>query len=124
MCEYSIPLLTTLAERGKVGVVMPRTHGQEDSKRSDWLLLHDDTIDNPQRLSRRVTKGPSRRRGSVALREIRKFQKTTHLLVPRLAFARVVRDFLRTPAFRIQPEALLALQEATEAYLVHLFEDA
>ena len=66
------------------------------------------------------------RPGSLALKEIRKYQKTTNMLIPRLPFARLVREIMQqhtTDTFRIQAEALMALQEAAEAYLVHLFED-
>ncbi|GAA5942053.1 histone H3 family protein [Sporobolomyces koalae] len=72
--------------------------------------------------------------GTVALREIRHYQKSTDLLLRRLPFARLVRE-IATDFFdgdetgehvglRWQSSALLALQEATEAYLVHLFEDS
>lgn len=68
--------------------------------------------------------------GSLAIREIRKFQKSTDLLVAKLPFARVVReitqqyvDVTNDVVFRWQSMALLALQEASEAYLVGLFED-
>src|SRR5690606_16986909 len=69
------------------------------------------------------------RPGTVALREIYKFQKDTSLLIPKLPFARVVREMSEQFAvpgegYRFKAEALLALQEAAEAYLVHLFEDA
>ena len=71
------------------------------------------------------------RPGTVALREIRKFQRSTDLLIKRMPFARLVREITQTynttPAEgekRWQLDALEALQEATEAYLVHLFEDA
>ncbi|KAF9821137.1 hypothetical protein IEO21_00745 [Rhodonia placenta] len=66
------------------------------------------------------------RPGTVALREIRKYQKSTDLLIRKLPFSRVVRTFLRPvlAGLRWQSSAILALQEATEAYLVHLFEDA
>ncbi|KAL7418073.1 putative centromere protein Cse4 [Mrakia frigida] len=77
---------------------------------------------------------PKKRRyrpGTNALREIRKYQKSTDLLIQKLPFSRVVRevamDFTTLEAgatMRWQSSALLALQEATEAYLVHLFEDA
>eukprot|EP01102_Stenamoeba_stenopodia_P019739 TRINITY_DN7524_c0_g1_i2.p1 TRINITY_DN7524_c0_g1~~TRINITY_DN7524_c0_g1_i2.p1 ORF type:complete len:177 (+),score=30.62 TRINITY_DN7524_c0_g1_i2:186-716(+) len=76
------------------------------------------------------TRKPHRfRPGTVALREIRKLQSTTQLLLRRLPFARVVREVgfrmkRRGEDLRWTAEALLALQEATEAYLVHLFEDA
>lgn len=65
--------------------------------------------------------------GALALREIRHLQRTTNLLLRKLPFARLVRE-LQTPftkqPFRWQAEALLALQEAAEAHLVRLFEDA
>jgi histone H3-like centromeric protein A len=98
------------------------------------------------------------RPGTVALREIRKYQKSTDLLIRKLPFARVVRSALTLRwggrgadgglcfvwqvreialdmitdevhydeghGLRWQTSAILALQEATEAYLVHLFEDA
>ncbi|KAF1321114.1 Gtp-binding protein era, partial [Globisporangium splendens] len=67
------------------------------------------------------------RPGTVALREIRHLQRTTNLLLRKLPFARLVRElqapFTKQP-FRWQAEALLALQEAAEAHLVRLFEDA
>eukprot|EP00045_Choanoeca_perplexa_P004491 m.38607 g.38607 ORF g.38607 m.38607 type:complete len:139 (-) comp12601_c0_seq1:1103-1519(-) len=66
------------------------------------------------------------RPGTVALREIRHFQKTTELLMRKLPFQRLVREICQafTLDMRFQPAALAALQESTEAYLVGLFEDA
>lgn len=65
------------------------------------------------------------RPGTVALREIRKYQKTTDLLIRKLPFQRLVREI--SEGFRsdvkFQSQAILALQEAAEAYLVGLFED-
>jgi len=65
------------------------------------------------------------RPGTVALREIRKFQKSTELLIRRLPFQRLVREVAQEKAseLRFQTQAVLALQEAAEAYLVGLFED-
>ena len=67
------------------------------------------------------------RPGTVALREIRYFQRSTMMLIPRLPFARAVREialeFWRGDDLRFQADALQALQEAAEAYLVGLFED-
>ena len=65
------------------------------------------------------------RPGTVALREIRKFQKSTELLIRKLPFQRVVREIATQfkSDLRFQTQAILALQEATEAYLVGLFED-
>ncbi|XP_013011159.1 histone H3-like centromeric protein A isoform X2 [Cavia porcellus] len=62
------------------------------------------------------------------LREIRELQKSTDLLLRKAPFSRVVREicakFTRGVDFNWQAQALLALQEAAEAFLVHLFEDA
>jgi histone H3/H4 len=59
--------------------------------------------------------------------EIRRYQKSTDLLLRKLPFARLVRELTQrynNTGLRWQAEALLALQEASEQYLVHLFEDA
>lgn len=67
------------------------------------------------------------RPGTVALRDIRKYQKSTNLLIPRLPFARLVRECAQNIGAkedtRFQSNAIGALQEAAEAYLVGLFED-
>ncbi len=71
-------------------------------------------------------KKPHRYRpGTVALREIRKFQKSTDLLIRKLPFQRLVREIATEykSDLRFQSQAVLALQEAAEAYLVGLFED-
>ena len=68
--------------------------------------------------------------GVRALKEIRQYQRSYDLLIRKLPFARLVRevaiDLLPTtvgPELRWQSHAIQALQEAAEAYLVHLFED-
>ena len=65
------------------------------------------------------------RPGTVALREIRKYQKSTELLIRKLPFQRLVREIAQEfkTDLRFQSSAVLALQEATEAYMVGLFED-
>ncbi|WOL10000.1 histone H3.3-like [Canna indica] len=65
------------------------------------------------------------RPGTVALREIRKYQKSTDLLIRKLPFQRLVREIAQNFKIdlRFQSHAVLALQEAAEAYLVGLFED-
>ncbi len=61
----------------------------------------------------------------MALREIRKYQKSTDLLIRKLPFQRLVREIAQDykTELRFQTFAILALQEAAEAYLVGLFED-
>ena len=71
-------------------------------------------------------KKPHRYRpGTVALREIRKYQKSTDLLIRKAPFQRLVREVAQDfkSDLRFQSTAVLALQEAAEAYLVGLFED-
>lgn len=78
-----------------------------------------------------AVKGPRKphrfRPGTVALREIRKYQKSTDLLIRKLPFQRLVRevaqDLLPSRDLRFQGSALAALQEASESFLVNLFED-
>ena len=63
--------------------------------------------------------------GTVALREIRRYQKSTELLIRKLPFQRLVREIAQDfkTDLRFQSSAVAALQEASEAYLVGLFED-
>ena len=71
-------------------------------------------------------KKPHRYRpGTVAMREIRRYQKTTELLIRKLPFQRLVREIATEfkKDLRYHSPALDALQEASEAYLVGLFED-
>jgi histone H3 len=65
------------------------------------------------------------RPGALALREIRKYQKTSNLLLRKLPFQRLVREVAQDfrSSLRFQHSAILALQEASEAYLVGLFEE-
>nr|XP_019010726.1 histone H3-like centromeric protein CSE4 [Kwoniella pini CBS 10737]OCF49507.1 histone H3-like centromeric protein CSE4 [Kwoniella pini CBS 10737] len=70
------------------------------------------------------------RPGTRALMEIRQYQKSTDLLIAKLPFSRVVREVALSLSsteagdLRWQSSAIMALQEAAEAFLVHLFEDA
>ena len=71
-------------------------------------------------------KKPMRYRpGTVALREIRHYQSTTELLIRKLPFSRLVREIAQDfkTNLRFQAQAIGALQEAAEAYLIGLFED-
>ncbi len=74
-----------------------------------------------------VKKPHKYRPGTIALREIRRYQKSTETLIRKLPFQRLVREVMQDVApngdMRLQSHALAALQEASEAYLVSLFED-
>jgi len=65
------------------------------------------------------------RPGTVALREIRRYQKSTELLIRKLPFQRLVREIAQDfkTGLRFQSSAVLALQEASEALLIGIFED-
>ena len=67
--------------------------------------------------------------GTIALREIRKYQKNTKLLIRKLPFQRLVRKITEdqvssrfSNGIRYQAPAMMALQETSEAYLVRKFE--
>ena len=70
-------------------------------------------------------KKPHRYRpGTVALREIRRYQKSYELLLRKRPFMRLVREIGQAfkPDLYWQSSAIMCLQEAAEAYLVNLFE--
>lgn len=66
------------------------------------------------------------RPGTVALREIKRFQKSTDLQIRKLPFQRLVKEIAEIYSYnlRFQSRAIMALQEAAEAYIVSLMEDA
>jgi len=74
-----------------------------------------------------VSEGTPKRHkpGVVALREIRKYQKSTNLLIKKTPFNRLVREIAQDfkSDIRFQPLAIEALQEATEAYIISVLED-
>ena len=73
----------------------------------------------------RVRKPRRYRPGTVALREIRRYQKSTELLLRKIPFQRLVREVVTklypSENYRFQSTALLALKEASEDYLVRMF---
>ncbi|XP_066525325.1 histone H3-like centromeric protein A [Hoplias malabaricus] len=91
---------------------------------------------SPSKTRTRRTSGPSEasprkkrrfRPGMRALMEIRKYQKSTDLLLRKGPFSRLVREVCQMftlENLRWQAYALMALQEAAEAFLVRLFADA
>ena len=74
----------------------------------------------------RVKKPHRYRLGTVALREIRRNQRSTEMLIRKLPFQRLVREIAQDfkADVRFQSAAIMAMQEASEAYLLGLFEDS
>ena len=72
-----------------------------------------------------VMRPPRYRPGTIVLREIRRYQKSTELLIRKLPFQRLVREIAQEfkTQMKFQAAAIGALQEAAESYLVGLFED-
>ena len=73
----------------------------------------------------RVSKPRRFRPGTVALRQIRKYQRSTELLIRKLPFQRLVREIvfdLKKEDYRFQSTTILAMQETSEAFLVRMFE--
>ena len=78
------------------------------------------------RMQGRQVKPHRYRAGTAAVQDIRHFQKTTVLLIRKLPFQRLVREIAQDfkTDLRFQSAAILCLQEAAEAYLIRLFDDA
>lgn len=112
----------TTARKSTAGVKRPRkehTLSSKTAKKSAQTPPHSS--------AGRGLKKPHRYRpGTVALREIRKYQKSTDLLIRKLPFQRLIKDISQQmkPGFRYRSSALEAMQHALEAFMVSLFEDA
>ena len=91
----------------------------------DWTPEQQRKI-HKARMQGRQVKPHRYRAGTVALQDIRHFQKTSALLIRKLPFQRLVREIAQDfkTDLRFQSAAILCLQEAVEAYLVRLFDDA
>ncbi|CAP29548.1 Protein CBR-CPAR-1 [Caenorhabditis briggsae] len=108
----------------------------QQSQRDDTNVYHrshQSTSQPPQVRMRsgksRVTKTHNRkfRPGQKALAEIRKYQKSTDMLIQKAPFVRLVHEIIREQTYksqdyRIRADALMALQEAAEAFMVEMFE--
>ena len=105
---------TKQTARKHTGTKHPRKH-----------IAHKAAAKKTQSATSGVKKPHRFRPGTVALREIRRFQKSTELLIRKLPFQRLVREIASEyrNELRFQSSAVLALQEASEAYMVGLFED-
>ncbi|XP_061576673.1 uncharacterized protein LOC133443459 [Cololabis saira] len=96
---------------------------EQDSEEEDDVEYHPEDTDTSGESDEEVTEKLSLLEG--ALREIRRYQKSTELLIRKLPFQRLVREIAQDfkTDLRFQSSAVMALQEASEAYLVGLFED-
>ena len=98
----------------------------------DWLTSHPAVAGTGKAPRTQVHVGQKKRKpqkyrpGTVALREIRRYQKLSELLIRRMPFQRLVREIAQAhnPYVRFQSGAILALQESAEPYLVGLLEDS
>ncbi|GAA6040257.1 hypothetical protein JCM8097_009387 [Rhodosporidiobolus ruineniae] len=99
------------------------SHSQKSAKKAVKSLPGKTSGKGPVKKPRK----PHRfRPGTVALREIRHYQKNVGTLIKKLPFQRLVREIaiaIKGESFRWQAAALEALHEAAEDYLVKLFED-
>ena len=91
----------------------------------DWTAEQKRKI-HEARMQGRLVKPHRYRAGTVALKDIRHYQGSTALLIRKLPFQRLVREIAQDfkTDLRFQSAAVLCLQEAAEAYLVRLFDDA
>ena len=98
----------------------------------EWLTSHPVVARTGKAPRTQVQVGQKKRRPrryrprTVALREIRRYQKSSELLIRRMPFQRLVREIAQThnPYVQFQSGTILALQESAEAYLVGLLEDS
>ena len=110
---------------------LQKWHAQNKRRESQRVARHHESNWRQKQLEKApqlpvASKKPHRYRpGTVALREIRRYQKSTELLIRKLPFQRLVREIAQDfkTDLRFQSSAVMALQEASEAYLVGLFED-
>ena len=98
----------------------------------EWLTSHPAVAGTGKAPRTQMHAGQKKRKaqryrpGTVALREIRRYKKSSELLIQRMPFQRLVRKIaqVHNPYVRFQSGTILALQESAEAYLVGLLEDS
>ena len=98
----------------------------------EWLTSHPAVAGTGKAPQTQMHAGQKKRKaqryrpGTAALREIRRYQKSSELLIRQMPFQRLVREIaqVHNPYLRFQSGVILALQESAEAYLVGLLEDS
>jgi histone H3 len=119
--------LASFLTMGRVPATARRSLGGKAPRRSLQISAAQARAEQNALIASKQIRKPHRYRpGTVALREIRKFQKTTDLLLKKLPFQRLVREMAQDikTELRFQAMAFNALQHAAEAFLVQMFEDA
>jgi len=122
-----------IQKKQKLSAKTPGNDGggsSSSSSSSGGFLATGKTRKSPKPSPPKVPRPYRFRPGTKALQEIKKFQKSTNLLIPKLPFSRLVREVAlkvirekKREPLKFQVLALECLQEASEAFLVHLFED-
>ncbi|GET87950.1 histone h3 [Leishmania tarentolae] len=127
-CQYPTHTSSSMAGITKVAVVANRPKKNVASRKMNKKSR---SIAKKEAKSMRGTSsGGAHRRhwrpGTVALREVRKYQRSTELLIARTPFRRLVKEIMSTfkDTMHIRHSAMEAIQEATESYVVGLLGDA
>ena len=98
------------------------------AKKKSTPKVNDKRIVQNSKTHKKAKKRHRFKPGTVALREIRKYQWSTDLLIRKLPFQRLVREIAEEystgeKSCKFTLSALLALQESSENYIVGFFED-
>ena len=108
----------------RAGIIRSNSKRRGGSKGGSKRLIPGPSAVKPRnsKMRRRFRSRP----GVVALREIRRLQRTTDLLIPRLPFQRLVKEICHNinNELRFSSQGLQALQESSESFLSGLFEDS
>ena len=120
--SFSRQQLVTKAPRKKPGIKNGRIIKKKLNNRPKKRAL----VDTPPNSPPLTTRNRRFRPGTKALREIRKYQKSTEPLIRKLPFQRLVKEIAQNfrSDLRFQSAAIGALQEAAEAFLIQIFEIA
>ena len=109
--DKKIKRLEKLREENKM-----RAQHIKERKRKQLKAIREEKLEKQRKVQR----------GMQALKEIQKYQKGVDLLIRRVPFSRLVKEIVqkRREGLKLQSLAALALQEASEAFLVELMEKA
>jgi len=105
--------------------LLPKKHVPSKAKRQHLATKSARKTKNSVVTGNGVKRQHRFRPGTVALREIRRYQRSTELLIKKAPFGRLVREISQNfkDEVKFTATAILAIHEAAESYLVQLFED-